>query len=158
MKQELESTQRRSDEALKAVRAQLSATTDELGREVAAREQLEMILGDLEQELEQEKSNTLSERDVALLRQEWEEEMRSLLDSIQKDCNQVFDRSSSKSSRSSPRSVLFDGAEHGESKSRCDGRAGTFAPRASMYESSNWSDIDRALDETEAMVRSLIGT
>lgn len=170
-----------ADVAVEAATSELTLTREELEREHSKRRQLEETAAALKVQVE---THRRRERELSLQK---EDETRLLLASIREECNLAFDRrgvrlpstlsgataasssatlASSGSKSSSPRSVAFsDDASPSAVTMMQTPRTrvnsiGT--PRATPSPAA-WSlplariDLDRALDETEALVRSLVG-
>jgi TolA-binding protein len=163
LSQESEESQRSTSEARQQVQ-----------EKVAERERLEHRIRHLERRIEAEQQSQ-SVKEVSA-RIEWQQETGQLLQHIQKECNSVFDRNGKAvrvSKSNSPRTVFTDFAFEKENDSygtvspwsmsepSLPARAPstcTVATATSATTSSGDmdSELDRALDETEAIVRSLL--
>jgi hypothetical protein len=143
------------EERLRLIMASESATAaSEIQRERRARESLESTIADLRRQLE-------GRKEEAPVTSSWPQETSALLDEIQRECNAVFERG--KQQRTSPRTVLLQPmqtdtflddfldedvweTQHGDD---FDDNA-TTSPLSVP-------DFDKSLNETEAMVRGLLG-
>lgn len=117
--------------------------------------------------------------DLRIFQQEWRRETDELLNSVQKECNEVFERSKTLRARSSPRTVALadlsmygdDGnslqeddritAEAEESRNQdCPATESSLNNMITRDAEASWfvHPLDRSLDVTEALVRSLMGT
>jgi hypothetical protein len=146
------------EERLRLIMAYESATAaSDIQRERRARtrESLESTIADLRQQLE-------GRKEEAPVTSSWPQETSELLDEIQRECNAVFERG--KQRRTSPRTVLLQPihpetflddfleediweTQHGD----------TYDDNATTSPLSV-PDFDKSLNETEAMVRGLLGS
>jgi hypothetical protein len=166
---------------MQAAVSELTLTQQELEREVSSRRMYEETAASLKVQVETYKRR---ERDLETMK---EEETRSLLASIREECNLAFDKrgmhltggtsassigtsvTASGSKSSSPRSVVF-ASEDTQSLAAMTPQTRMSTPRSStpssaagstgnlLISAENNTDLDRALDETEALVRSLVGS
>ena len=101
-----------------------------------------------------------SEREVFALRQGWESDTAATIAAIQKECNTVFDRRKGAFNKlldmRNSELPSHDGFCIMPSSQRAEPGAGASGSIWRQKPSSQ-SDIDRVLDETEAIVRSLTG-
>jgi HPt (histidine-containing phosphotransfer) domain-containing protein len=147
----------------------VTAANQQVQHQVALRKRLEESIRELERNVEVERQNHTDN---------WEEETNQLLDSIQKECNLAFDRNktaasitASTKSSTSPRTVVVDAFADDEKRVERDQFQSSWSSSTTMLypststgmntevsaspQSYNMSELDRALDETEAIVRSL---
>lgn len=172
IKDESQREQYAVDQAIEAAALEVTTANQQVEQQVAVRKKLEESIRELERNL-----NVEAEAKTA--RQDWEKETNQLLDSIQKDCNLVFDRNkahtvpSSNTKSTSPRTVFADFAEDEirvvesglqfqspwpTSKMIHTGLSSVRTEALVSPLSHNISELDRALDETEAIVRSLVSS
>lgn len=142
----------------------MTAANHQVQHQVALRKRLEESIRELERNVEAERQNHTGN---------WEEQTNHLLDSIQKECNLAFDRNKTASTNiSSPRTVLAEFADD-EKRFERDQFQSSWSTSTTVLHpctsagtgmstevgasplSYNMSELDRALDETEAIVRSL---
>jgi hypothetical protein len=171
-----------AQEAMEAAAAEVATVNGQLDKESAARENLEGQIRELERKLiiEAQKSKLSSQWMTS--RKQWQEETNTLLSSIQEECNTIFTqnmvRASTGHGGSSPRSVAIDDTTqsviHLEDESKdyggCEERFGatssnSFFPISQRHHLAsgdpilyaNKLDVSHAVDETEALVRSIMG-
>lgn len=159
---------------MEAAMSEVSLTQQELERESMKRQELEQTVQALNRQLEDEK-RMRSEFDMTTLRRDWEKETEILLSSIRNECNAAFQKRHSAPSqmadrytpaprKMSPRSVAFSDDLTMDQDIQNLGVTQYFERPQQTAE--NWtlgmrgvplnSELDRALDETEALVRSLV--
>ncbi|KAL7569113.1 hypothetical protein ACA910_016946 [Epithemia clementina (nom. ined.)] len=140
--------------------------------------------GDDEPTQDNQQSNTTKrgKDDLSRMQRKWQSETDELINCIQKECNEVFERTRAQRSRASPRTVaVADLSAFSDENSGTVNKAGTqdfvhcpseSAPNSRMSQHSKASssfppsltslsaglDLDRTLDETEALLRSLMGS
>jgi Zn-dependent metalloprotease len=163
-----------SNQVIEATASEVTAANQQVQHQVALRKRLEESIRELERSVEAERQNQTGN---------WEVQTNHLLDSIQKECNLAFDRNKTASSKSSsPRTVLAEFADD-EKRFERDQFQSAWSTGTMLYPSAsttsmlhpsastgmstevgaspvsyNMSELDRALDETEAIVRSLVGS
>jgi hypothetical protein len=159
--------QREQNQVIEAATSEVTAANQQVQHQVAVRKRLEESMRELERKVEAEWQNQTGT---------WEEQTKNLLDSIQKECNLAFDRNKTVSTTastntSSPRTVLDEFSDD-EKRFERDQFQGSWSnamlhPSPSTARSTevgssplsyNMSELDRALDETEAIVRSLVSS
>lgn len=112
------------------------------------------------------KSTEKEARRLQTQQKEWQDETNQLLNSIQRECNEVFERNRSQHSKLSLQSVsprgLLDTSHDSGSSSGSSSLMEADPPSSPDFFAStpldDMIDLDRTLDETEALVRSLMGT
>lgn len=186
MQRECDKSTAVAEEAMNAAALELATVTEQLDKELIARETLESNVRDLELKLltEQQKSKLSSE--WMMNRKQWQRETNSRIAAIQQECNTVFTQNLVRTE--SPRSVVDGSSCDADTTgvagmqllddsclSRIEQGAGGVsisempfpvhrtpwkkqegnAPKKTSYNSP--LDVSQALDETEALVRSLVG-
>jgi HPt (histidine-containing phosphotransfer) domain-containing protein len=168
IKDEAQREQFASNQVIEATASEVTAANHQVQHQVALRKRLEESIRELERNVEAERQNHTGN---------WEEQTNHLLDSIQKECNLAFDRNkaastnSSTKSSTSPRTVLAEFADEEKRVERDQFQSSWSTSTTTMLypststgmstevgaspQSYNMSELDRALDETEAIVRSL---
>jgi hypothetical protein len=163
--------QREQNQVIEAATSEVTAANQQVQHQVAVRKRLEESMRELERKVEAEWQNQTGT---------WEEQTKNLLDSIQKECNLAFDRNKTASTTastaastntSSPRTVLdeFSDDEKRFERDQFQSSWSTSmlhpSPSPAMSPevgssplSYNMSELDRALAETEAIVRSLVSS
>jgi hypothetical protein len=139
---------------VQAAISEATSTSKQLEREASARGKLEQTVRELERQL----------GSGATTREEWRTETTALIESIQKECHAIFDRNKS------PREPSATSVMHFPSRSSAteplaqpkvsfefDETPRTSAATSKPNEASTLSQMDRTLEETEALVRSLVG-
>lgn len=169
-----------AEEAMKAAASELAAVTEQLDKESVAREALESNVRDLEHKLVTEQQKNKLSSEWMMNRKQWQRETNNLIEAIQQECNTVFTQNLMRTE--SPRSVAMvdvgDDDTTGKSGllddsclSRIEQGVGTsitempfpvhrtpWKQRGDLKTSYNSPlDVSQALDETEALVRSLVG-
>lgn len=163
-----------AEEAMQAAASEVSAVTLQLDKETAVRETLEGAVRDLERKLVIEKQKSKLSSEWMVNRQDWQQETNNLISSIQQECNTVFAQNMLLQA-SSPRSVpaapddssplslndsdvsKIDGAAVNKSEGMAFPVHRTPWKRvASRTSYQSPLDVSHALDETEALVRSLL--
>lgn len=168
MKEEFKESTIRAQENMKAAAVEASSTSDLLRIEVSNRKQLEEMVRQLERRVALEEKRAFS---LESKQHEWESRTRELLEGIQRECNALFDRTKTNTFDSNDTSTIMrknsntatmplssaDRVPLGLSKISFDFEEvqPTVALNSSMI--SHSSQIDRALEETEALVLSLVG-
>lgn len=145
-----------SDESLQVAMSKANSFKQRLDRETAKREQLQQEIHNLNEQLTSEHERLTNEHVTELesLKRKWKEEKNILLNVIQRDCNLVFEQNRNKSNMS-PKSVVcafdidkeFDLSQL-ESGDPCQQTHSGSSPR--------YADIDKELQETEALVQRLL--
>jgi hypothetical protein len=169
-----------AEEAMKAAASELSAVTEQLDKESATRESLESNVRDLEHKLLTEKQKSKLSAEWMMNRKQWQRETNNLIVTIQQECNTVFAQNLDR--RESPRSVTMvedacdedttgkSGTLDDSCLSRIEQGVGTsISEMAFPVHRTPWKlvdeprtsynsplDVSQALDETEALVRSLV--
>ena len=162
MQKEYDKSAAVAEEVLQAAVAEASSSAEQLQREVSTRKNLEETV----RQLELERQTSLEKRDQAekMQQPEWDTKVKELLDGIQEECNAMFDRHKASRSRNvssimrcRARSVTVEPII--QSKISFDLDELQIPPGAELNQSqvSTPSQIDRALEETEALVLSLVG-
>jgi tetrahydromethanopterin S-methyltransferase subunit B len=173
IKDEAQKEQIAANQVIEAAASEVTVANQQVQHQVAERQRLEESIRELERNVEAEQQNQTGN---------WEEQTNHLLDSIRKECNLAFDRNKPAITKSSsPRTVLAEFAPVNEKRVERDQfrsawstsmlhpslSAGMLHPSSSTGMSTevgasplsyNMSEIDRALDETEAIVRSLVSS
>jgi hypothetical protein len=172
VKVRLERELEESEKALEATINQLSATTKELEREMIARECLQQTVQDLEERVQQYQHDQFvgrSELETNTLQEGWAKKTMELVTSIQKDCNDVFDRRKRDGTAHQLETMRERWTDPSPSLTKISEPTHTYRDRSAhvlpvWHQSrSSWKpntasiDIDKALDETEAIIRSLTG-
>ncbi|EEC46801.1 predicted protein [Phaeodactylum tricornutum CCAP 1055/1] len=172
VKVRLERELEESEKALEATINQLSATTKELEREMIAREGLQQTVQDLEERVQQYQHDQFvgrSELETNTLQEGWAKKTMELVTSIQKDCNDVFDRRKRDGTAHQLETMRERWTDPSPSLTKISEPTHTYRDRSAhvlpvWHQSrSSWKpntasiDIDKALDETEAIIRSLTG-
>ena len=168
-------TQTKAAENVKAAAVEASSTSNLLRLEVSSRKHLEETVRELERRvaLEEKRAYSLESK-----QQEWETRTRELLEGIQRECNALFDRTKKTTAceeEQNDASTIMrkhsntttmplsstDRVPLGHSKISFDLEeiqpAATPAVALNSSMISHSSQIDRALEETEALVLSLVG-
>jgi len=138
--------------------AQVASANQRCQRETKRREALEVRLEQLQREFDAQKKALAAKHatDISKLGHGWEAERKSLVDSLQRECNGVFDRTKS----ASPRSVTteffaeFELAEKYHSLSPLGERSSV---TTGEVRSPTLTELDRTLRETEALVERVLG-
>lgn len=163
-----------SEESLQVALSKLSSAKTKLAHEVSRREKLEEDLISMEKQTAFDKQRLIREQDekIHALKKTWDEEKRVLLDVIQRDCNLVFEQNKGPTSidmdGGSPRAVAVDFATNRRLQfvvgSPVDNNNNNNTPSSennmnssSIVISPSYSEIDKELRETEALVESLMG-
>ena len=128
-----------AEEVIQAAVSEANSTAQQLQREIQAREKVQATLREL-----QENQSRLTQQ------VEWQADTAALLDTIQQECNAVFDRR--KPSTTTP-VVDFD---HMMTTSKITADSADMGKTASAHALLP-HEVDKALEETEAIVRSLMG-
>jgi hypothetical protein len=176
-----------AEEAMKAAAAELAVVTEQLDKESLARETLESNVRDLELKLVTEQQKNKLSSEWMMNRKQWQRETNQLIVAIQQECNTVFTQNlvRTDSPRSVVDASSCDAGITGKSVadmqllddsclSRIEQGAGGTSisempfpvhrtpwkkqkgdPPKTSYNSP--LDVSQALDETEALVRSLVG-
>ena len=134
---------------MQAAITEAASTSEQLQREAASREKLQTIVRELEAQLFGGKGHLQTES----LRVETTE----LLESLQKECNSIFDRNKQSSSRETSPSSASDLSSLPRLVPSLDSEGGSSPPFFAPMKRSSVSEIHRALEETEALVRTLVG-
>ena len=158
LQEELKENTKSSDESLAVATSKLTTGKHRLEREVAKREQLQEVLNQLEEQIVSEKQQLENEHreEVEALKKSWDAEKAVLLDVIQRDCNQVFEKQRSSGGIVrvvSPRSVDLTLSPRAAKQNPCPE---TNLNPGHRLEASSYSKIDEELRETEALVQSLL--
>lgn len=134
-----------AEEVMQAAVEEAALTAKQLDREMKARQKLEDRILDLDRQMGKEGRTNHKEK--------WLTDTMALIESVQKECNSIFDRTktigqaytnSTKPMRPMEgASLAFENASP--------------LPSSSAPAFSSPSQINSALDETEALVRSLMG-
>ena len=135
--------------------AQVTSANQRCHRETRRREALEIRLDQVQKEFDAQKKALAAKHatELSKLGIGWEAEIKSLVDSLQRDCNNVFDRAKS----SSPRSVtteFFADIELAESQHTILSPLG--AQSTTEVRSPTFTELDRTLRETEALVEKML--
>ena len=184
MQRECETNTAVAEEAMQAAASEVSAVTEQLDKETAARESLQGSVRDLELQLVKERQTMkLSSTEWMTNRAKWQRETNTLIASIQQDCNTVFAQNMHHVRTASPRSVLAGDATNDSTSteiphdtsndlSKIESVGGSPAEMTLLaFHQTPWKrvqlraatsyksplDVSHALDETEALVRSLVG-
>lgn len=124
-------------------------------REMTRRKALELRLDQLQTEFDTQKKALARKHasDVSKLGHGWEEERRDLVDTLQRECNSLFDRTKSASPRSVTTEFFADIelAEKEQTLSPLGGR-----PNSTETRSPTFAELDRTLRETEALVEKVL--
>jgi hypothetical protein len=135
---------------LEVALTQVASTNHRCQRETKKREALEMRLEELQKEFDLQKRG-LEDK----LGSGWDEERRSLVEMLQRECNGVFDRSKS---TISPRSVSTEFF----ADSQLAKKPQVLSPQQIGDQSTpevvspTFSELDRTLRETEALVEMVL--
>ena len=181
---------RREDNTLDEARSAMNGPN--ANSEIKATSSDNVLPGETARHDSQTKS-TLQHRELLKLQSEWQDQTNELLDAIQKECNDVFERNRTQRARTSPRTVAIadlsvfaddnDDAPHDNdpslpppevrnrplrggdetisspsSESAGQSNCSPSQLRSSLSPPSVGMELDRTLDETEALLRSLMGT
>lgn len=155
---------------MQAAAGEVATVTEQLDKEAATREALEGTVRDLERKLviEGEKSRLAS--DYMTSRKKWQDETNNLLASIQEECNTIFDQNMV--ATESPRTVvavadessilddlsnIMENINPKTSTKPTPKKSTTWKEAVSFTPFTSSLEVDKALDETEALVRNLIG-
>jgi hypothetical protein len=156
-----------AEEAMQAAASEVSAVTEQLDKEAAARESLEGTVRELERKLVIERQKSKMSSEWMTNRKQWQAETNNLIASIQQECNTVFAQNIVRTE--SPRSVAVSGADESSSMlddvdlSKIEGTADVYPVHKTPWKRETRTsyksplDVSQALDETEALVRSLVG-
>lgn len=175
LKEEIKENSAVSEESMSVAISKLNAGKLKIEQEVAKREQLQQDLTKLEEKVgtEKEKLQAQHEEEVEALKLGWCDEKATLVDMIQRDCNQVFEKqrksSVAQGREISPRSVGDVGypklQQAAPSNSSAAGQSSMLCCLCSVKEPNSGyspehnfsnSKIDNELSETEAFVQSLL--
>ena len=151
-------------ERMQVAAQEVSSTSVRLQQEVEARKQLEETVGALKQQVAAEKAQA-----VEAGQHEWEVRKKELLEGIQRECNSLFERSLSTTGFTNARTTARPSLGSPiaatqpyllQQKVSFDFDEILAAPSPALNSSmvSTPSQIDRALEETEAIILSLVGT
>lgn len=130
--------------------AQVASANHRCQRETKKREALEMRLEELQKEFDSQK-RALEDK----LGNGWDEERRSLVEMLQRECNGVFDRSKSTVSPRSVSTEFFAGTQLAE-KQRVLSPQQVRDQSTPEVVSPTFSELDRTLRETEALVEMVL--
>jgi hypothetical protein len=136
--------------------AQVTSANQKCHRESKRREALEIRLDQLQAEFDDQKKSLANKHatDLSKLGHGWEAERKLLVDTLQRECNSVFDRTKS----ASPRSVTTD---FFADKVLPEKRQTTISPCSEQggrqVQSMTFSELDKTLRETEALVEKVLG-
>jgi uncharacterized membrane-anchored protein YhcB (DUF1043 family) len=124
-------------------------------REMKRRKALEIRLDELQTEFDTQKKALAHKyaSNVSTLSHGWEEERRDLINTLQHECNNLFDRTKSASPRSVTTEFFADIelAEKEQTLSSLGGRPNTTETRSPTF-----AELDRTLRETEALVEKVL--
>ena len=142
----------------------MATTVQQLEREAAKREALEIEVKQLGEQMEDDKRRLQSRHTAELERRrtEWEDERNTLLTIIQNECNSAFDRRREKwATKSSPTSVdtqFFPAQLNVDTELDEQQSAGRIhgAKTVASVISPAYSDFDSVLRETEEFIQSLM--
>jgi hypothetical protein len=138
---------------LEVALAQVASAKQRCERETKKREALEIRLDELQKEFNSQKT-TLADK----LGNGWEEKRRSLIEILQHECSAVFDRNRNNDT-ASPRSVLtefFTDIQLAERQQHVLSPQQTGDRSAPEVVSPTFSELDRTLRETEALVEMVL--
>lgn len=137
--------------------AKVTSANQRCHRETKRREALEIRLDELQIEFDAQKKELANKHatDLSKLGHGWEAERRSLVDTLQRECNSVFDRTKS----ASPRSVATDFFADIELAEKQNTALSPLSEQGAteVRSPSTFSELDRTLRETEALVDKVLG-
>lgn len=136
--------------------AQLASANQRCRRETKRREAIELRLDQLQKDFDAQQKALTNKftTDISKLGHGWEEERRNLVDTLQRECNSVFDRTKS----SSPHSVtteFFTDINVAEKQHMISpvGERPTMKVRSPTF-----TELERTLHETEALVEKVLNS
>lgn len=136
--------------------AQVTSANQRCQRESKRRQALEIRLDELQAEFDKQKRALANKytADLSKLGNGWEAERKSLVDMLQLECNSVFDRTKS----ASPRSVTTDFFADIELAEKKHANQSPLSEQGDgQVQLSTFSELDRTLRETEALVEKVLG-
>lgn len=154
------------EEAMRSAEKEAAEVTEQFNKEAQARESLEGTVRELERKLAMESQKGRLASQHMKTQKQWQEETNNLIASIQHECNEIFQQNLVSTTSDSPRtvmvaddsSILEELSTFGATKS-----AGIMKPSTTFKEAMAFTpykpslEVDKALEETEALVRSLMG-
>jgi chromosome segregation ATPase len=153
MREEADNATAAATESVEVAMAQVASANQRCQRETKRREALEVRLDQLQEEFDAQKGALA---DLSKLGHGWETERKNLVDTLQRECNSVFDRTKS----ASPHSVtteFFADIELAE-RQRALSPLGERASVNSEIRSPTFTELDRTLRETEAFVEKVLSS
>jgi uncharacterized protein YihD (DUF1040 family) len=149
-----------SEEVIAAAMAKTSSGKQLLMREMAKSGQLKQAIKQLEQDVLHEKAELSDEHAgaVSSLKKSYEEDRTALLDTMQTEVNDLFQqkRDGTPTSASKPKTTLgSDGLMAGNTVGQMSHQSKELGRKAPIAE--GYTGIDKELQETEELVRSLFG-
>jgi hypothetical protein len=151
---------------MRSAEKEAAEVTEQLNQESKARENLESAVRELERKLAVESQKGRLASQHMKTQKQWQEETNNLIASIQDECNEIFQQNMVSPNSESPRtvmvaddsSILEELSTFGTAKAASIMKPSTTFKEAMTFTPYKPSlEVDKALEETEALVMSLMG-